>query len=64
MRRKEEIMEKFSRVKNQSGYSKFTRDGVEWAYWDLVLELLIDIRDDQIAHNNTMERLANLKGIK
>jgi len=51
MRTKEEILsnltDRFDKAENMQAY--------------LVVEILCDIRDDQIAHNNEMERFAHLR---
>ena len=50
MRKKEEIMDDANYKENFDNY----QDKHTW----LMVELLCDIRDDQIGHNNEMERIA------
>ena len=55
MRKREEIMDDANGKENFDSY----QDKHTW----LIVELLCDIRDDQIAHNNEIERLIRNRGI-
>lgn len=56
MRTTEEIMENV--------WDKCNCDTLQNMQMGLMVELLCDIRDDQVAHNNIMERIANSGGMK
>lgn len=58
MREKEEIMKDATHKYTIEKDCTFDTFGEKHSY--LMVELLCDLRDDQIAHNHEMERLANL----
>lgn len=51
MKTKEEILAEF----------RDTPKSNQWKFWASMLELLADIRDEQVRHNGEMERIENPK---